>query len=350
LTAFKPNIVHSHHPYLLGDSALRYAADKNAPVVFTHHTLHEQYTHYVPFDSPALKEFVIELCTQYANLCDAVIAPSESIAELIQQRGVTTPIEVIPTGIDVAAFASGRREKFRRANHLAEKAFVVGHLGRLAPEKNLAYLGRAVGQFLQANEAARFLVVGDGPAAAPLREWFAQANLADRLIMPGKKSGRDLYDAYAAMDVFAFSSCSETQGMVLAEAMAAGLPAVALDASGVREVVRDNENGFLLAANADEAAFAARLEELARDGRLRRRLSSGAKQTSEEYAAEISAQKALALYQQVLRRTRRERAQIENETFGTLLNRIGLEWDLIAEKAGAVFEAMTGNGRARETS
>jgi glycosyltransferase involved in cell wall biosynthesis len=112
LNNFQPDIVHSHHPYLLGDSALRYAADKNAPVIFTHHTLHEQYTHYVPFDSPTLKQFVIELCTAYANLCDAVIAPSESIAQLIRQRGVNVPIEVIPTGIQVKNFATGRRDRF----------------------------------------------------------------------------------------------------------------------------------------------------------------------------------------------------------------------------------------------
>lgn len=348
LNRFKPNIVHSHHPYLLGDSALRYAADQNAPVVFTHHTLHEEYTHYVPFDSPALKQFVIELCTQYANLCDAVVAPSESIARLIERRGVTTPIEVIPTGINVDAFSSGRRDKFRKVHGIDERTFVVGHLGRLAPEKNLEFLGRAVKQFLQQRRAAKFLVVGDGPSAGTLREFFEREQLGDRLIMPGTKTGRELSDAYAAMDVFVFSSFSETQGMVLAEAMAAGLPVVALDASGVREVVCNGRNGFLLSADAEEATFAGRLLELAGGSGLRRRLSSGAKRTSEKFSEAASAEKALSLYETVLRRTRRERAQISQDTFGTLLKRIEVEWKLMAEKAGSIIEAVKGKGDSQE--
>jgi len=348
LNRFKPNIVHSHHPYLLGDSALRFAADQNAPVVFTHHTLHEEYTHYVPFDSPVLKQFVIELCTQYANLCDAVIAPSESIAKLIEQRGVNTPIEVIPTGIDVAVFASGRRSRFRKAHRIPDRAFVVGHLGRLAPEKNLEFLGRAVVQLLKRSKAACFLVVGDGASAATLREFFERERLSDRLVMPGAKTGRELSDAYAAMDVFAFSSFSETQGMVLAEAMAAGVPVVALDASGVREVVRDGKNGFLLRAAANESEFAARLTKLENEKGLRHRLSLGAKRTSEKFSEAGSAEKALALYETVLQRTRRERAQISHDTFGTLLKRMEVEWKLIAEKAGSIIEAVKDNGHTKE--
>ncbi len=350
LNEFKPDIVHSHHPYLLGDSALRYAADKNAPVIFTHHTLHEQYTHYVPFDSPALKQFVIELCTEYANLCDAVIAPSTSIAQLIKARGVTVPIKVIPTGIDIKAFASGQREEFRRAYDLPEDAFVVGHLGRLAPEKNLEYLGRAVAQFLQQSKQARFLVVGAGPAAQALQDYFAREKLSDRLVMAGKKTGRDLYDAYAAMDVFAFSSCSETQGMVLAEAMAAGLPAVALDASGVREVVRDGKNGYLLPTKASAAEFARHLRKLERDPKLRRKLSGAARRTSRKFSEANSARKTLRLYQQTLRRTRRERARVKEEFFGTLLKRIEVEWALITEKAGSIFDVVTGSGRTEKLS
>src|SRR5262249_49166662 len=161
-----------------------------------------EYTHYVPFDSLTFKQFVIELCTRYANLCDAVITPSESIAELIQARGVVAPVEIIPTGIDVDAFTGGRREAFRDSYNLSPDTFVVGDVGRLAPEKNLEYLSEGVARFLEVNEFARFLVVGEGPSAMTLRAKFEEAGLADRLIMPGQKTGIDLSDAYAAMDVF----------------------------------------------------------------------------------------------------------------------------------------------------
>src|SRR3954467_1297822 len=106
LDAFQADIIHAHHPFLLGDTALRVAMNKNVPIVFTHHTRYEDYTHYVPFDSEGLKEVAINLPTQFANLCDGVVAPSESIARLLRRRGVKSPMAVIPTGIDVAAFAS----------------------------------------------------------------------------------------------------------------------------------------------------------------------------------------------------------------------------------------------------
>jgi len=132
---FQADIVHAHHPFLLGDTALRVGATKNVPVVFTHHTRYEDYTHYVPFDSPALKEIAINLSTQFANLCDGVIAPSASIARLIRQRGVTSPIAVVPSGVDVAGFAAGDKARARRRFKIPPRAFVVGHTGRLAPEK-----------------------------------------------------------------------------------------------------------------------------------------------------------------------------------------------------------------------
>ncbi|HWR75953.1 MAG TPA: glycosyltransferase, partial [Thiobacillus sp.] len=99
IDAFRPDIVHSQHPFLLGMTAVRIARHRGLPLVFTHHTLYEQYTHYVPGDSPALKRFAIELATRYANLADQVFAPSESIRDLLQQRGVVTPIAVVPTGV-----------------------------------------------------------------------------------------------------------------------------------------------------------------------------------------------------------------------------------------------------------
>jgi glycosyltransferase involved in cell wall biosynthesis len=284
-------------------------------------------------------------------LCDAVIAPSESIAQLIRQRGVTAPIEIIPTGIDVQAFGSGRGAEFRRTHRLPENVFVVGHVGRLAPEKNLSYLARAVCAFLKQTRRARFLVVGDGSSAQEFRELFEQEGLIDRLVMLGVQTGQDLYDAYAAMDVFAFASLTETQGMVVAEAMAAGLPVVALDASGVREVVHDGENGLLLDANAPEEEFAARLDRIKTVPQLRERLRAGARRTARQFSRAESAKRALALYRKVLLQTRRERRQTEEDDFKALLKRIEVEWALVSEKAGAVLKALTGgepSGKARD--
>lgn len=340
LDAFAADIVHAHHPFLLGDTALRIAASKNSPVIFTHHTRYEDYVHYVPFNSPTLREFAINLSTQFANLCDGVIAPSESIAQLIKSRGVEVPIRVVPTGIDVAAFANGNRDRFRKKFKIADDIFVVGHVGRLAPEKNLEYLAEAVALFVKEAPKARFLVVGGGPSEDLIKQTFEKHGASDKLIMAGKHTGTNLCAAYRAMDLFAFSSKSETQGMVVAEAMAAGLPVVALDATGVREVVQDNKNGFLLPENASTKEFSTYLDQLYKDRERWGVFVEQAKTTAELFSVERCADQALGFYEETLRATRRERLINGLNPWGTLLERLNVEWNLLTEKAQAVVQAV----------
>ncbi|HEX2853900.1 MAG TPA: glycosyltransferase [Opitutaceae bacterium] len=347
LDAFKADIIHAHHPFLLGDTALRVAMNKNVPIVFTHHTRYEDYTHYVPFDSPALKEVATNLPTQFANLCDGVIAPSESIAKLIRKRGVTVPIKVVPTGIDVKAFAEADGAKARRKFKIPANAFVVGHVGRLAPEKNLGYLAEAVARFLKNTRGAKFLLVGDGSSVEPLKATLAKHGVQDRLVLAGKLTGRALHEAYRAMDVFAFTSKSETQGMVLAEAMAAELPVVALNASGVREVMRDGANGFMLPAGAKADRFANELGRLARDQSLLRACKREARITADLFSKERCAELALEFYEDIRRATRRERLETTMNPWGVVLQRLGLEWDLLATRTQTIAQAVFGDAEAK---
>lgn len=340
IDGFQADIIHAHHPFLLGDTALRVAAAKNVPIIFTHHTRYEDYTHYVPFDSPALKEVAINLSTEFANLCDGVIAPSESIAKLIKKRGVTSPVRVVPTGIDVKAFAAGDGARFRKKFKIPARAFVVGHVGRLAPEKNLGYLARAAALFVKQTPAARFLVVGGGPSEDAIKTAFAKSGVSDRLILAGKHTGRALADAYNAMDVFAFASFSETQGMVLAEAMAAGRPVVALSASGVREVMRHGRNGFMLPARAPAKTFAAHLARLHSDPKLRRAFSKEARRTAGSFSREHCAGLALSFYEEIRKSTRRERLLTRQNPWGAFLDRVSVEWNLLAKKIQVVTQAL----------
>ncbi len=340
LEAFQADIIHAHHPFLLGDTALRIAMNKNVPIVFTHHTRYEDYTHYVPF-SDTLKEVAIQVPTHFANLCDGVIAPSESLARTIRRRGVTTPIKVIPTGIDVRAFASADGSRFRKRIGLAEDAPVIGHVGRLALEKNLGFLAEGVALALKAEPRARFLVVGDGPAREEFKAVFAQHGVADRLLLAGKRTGRVLREAYRAMDIFVFASKSETQGMVIAEAMAAGLPVVALNASGVREVVDDGENGFLLRGNAPAAEFAQAIGRLL-GAKTRASFVKAAQATAGRFSREKAAEKTLAFYEETRRATRARRLLHHLSPWSALLQRVGLEWDLLASRTQTVAAAVFG--------
>lgn len=299
LNAFDPEIVHAHHPFLLGETALRVGASRNLPVVFTHHTLYEHYTHYLAGDSPRLRHFAIDLATGFGNLCDAVIAPSRSVAELIATRGVTTPIEIIPTGVDLELFSPGDGDRLRDRLGIPHEAFVVGHIGRLAPEKSPLFLAAAVALFLKREPAGHFLLVGAGPSEKEMEAVFERQGLSRQFHRLHVQTGVALVDAYRAMDVFVFASQSETQGMVLTEAMATGAPVIAMDGSGVREVVRDGFNGRIL-KGVDEEGFAAAIDWLyGLDGEKIRTLRANALRTAEECSLGRSADKLLSLYQRL---------------------------------------------------
>ncbi len=336
--AFTPQLVHSHHPFLLGDTAVRIAAERGLPLVFTHHTLYERYTHYLAPEFPALRRFARELPTEYANLCDRVIAPSESIAKLLRRRGVRKPVHVCPTGIDTAFFAAGDRRRGRERFGLTAQTFVVGHVGRLAREKNLAFLGRAVAQHLAARPQSRFLVVGIGPEEKTLERIFRRARVEAQVLHAGVLRGSDLADVYAAMDVFAFASTSETQGLVLAEAMAAGVPVVALDAPGVREVVRDRWNGRLL-PRSDAPAFAAALGALpAAPAAVRAAWRRNAKATAAGFDRAACLERLLSVYRTALSGESPLAVSDESPWQGSL-RRLQAEWKLIGAKASALSEA-----------
>ncbi|HMA86909.1 MAG TPA: glycosyltransferase [Desulfosalsimonadaceae bacterium] len=340
---FKPDIIHSHHPFLLGDAAMRAAYRRDLPLIFTHHTLYEQYTHYVSQSSAVMKRFAIKLSTLYANLCYQVVAPSDSISRLIADRGVKRPIEIIPTGIDFEFFRQGRGDRFRKRFGISEDARVIGHLGRIAPEKNLGYLAEAVALAMQQDEEAWFLVVGDGPSEAEIRKIFEKSGLSGRLVMAGKQTGENLRDAYHAMDLFAFASKSETQGMVLAEAMAAGAPVIALDAPGAREVVQDGENGRLLAESAETQAFAEAVNGCLRDSENAKKWRLAAIETAESFSRENSAQKMIKLYNRIREKEFDHLPSPLPEAiipWDSLQRAIKAEWELLSQKATAFVETL----------
>src|SRR5690606_23141032 len=142
-------------------------------------------------------------------------APSESVRDLLCSRGVTTPVEVLPTGVDRVFFDKGDGRAFRKVMGIPADAFVVGHVGRLAFEKNLEFMTEAVARFLKANPQALFMVAGTGPAKLAMEEICEKHGISERVVMAGTLGQPILSSAYKAMDVFVFASQSETQGMVL---------------------------------------------------------------------------------------------------------------------------------------
>jgi glycosyltransferase involved in cell wall biosynthesis len=335
---FKPDIVHTQHPFLMGDTALRLAHAHNVPLVFTHHSLYEENIHCMPWALETIKKFMIRISTGYANLCDTVIAPSESVAELIKERGVKSPIVVIPTGLHLDEF-TGTSNNFREETKIPEKTFVAGYVGRLAEEKNLPFLIRGVTPFLKKEKNALFLVVGSGPMEETISRYFNELGLGDQLRFAGEMKGNKLIEAYQAIDVFAFSSQSETQGMVLDEAMAAGTPVVAVDAPGVRDIVIDKMNGRLVATENEEDFSDALKWVFDQTPPERKKLIEGAKETAKKYSVEKSATKALAVYESLKSKETARRSSEEKETL-SFFRHMNAEWDLFYNFSKSMMGAL----------
>jgi 1,2-diacylglycerol 3-alpha-glucosyltransferase len=341
LREFRPDIVHSHHPYLIGDTAVRVATAENAPLVFTFHTFFEHYTHYTPLDSPRFKRFVVALATGYCNLCDAVIAPGKSVFDELLNRGVTSPISIVPTGIDIEQFKKGNGREFRAETGIPRDAFVAGIVCRIAPEKNLGFLSEVLATFMMRNTRAHFLMIGDGPSAGEVKNFFREKGLGDRLHAPGTLHGQRLVDGYHAMDVFVFASISETQGLVLVEAMAAGVPVVAVDGPGVRDIILEHKGGRLI-PNLDRDGFARELAEYAalppRTYELKRKR---ARDGVAEYSILRSTELLLQVYEKVLSKDRLKRDLLK-DPWRDARKMLKAEWLLLSNVARAMHDAFTG--------
>ncbi len=327
MKTFSPDIVHSHHPFLMGDFALRLSRQYHRPLVFTYHIMVEKYVHYLPIQNEAVKRFVIEIAAGYANLADQVIVPSQSVHEILLGRGVVTPIELIPTGVELERFSNGNGADFRKRNSIPPGAFVIGHVGRLAPEKNLDFLVNCLTEFLKKEPSVHVLMVGQGPSQAMIKAAFERSGLGERIHLTGFLYKTDLVAAYFAMDVFAFASFSETQGVVLLEAMAAGVPVVAIDAPGTREIVKDRFNGRSIDA-ADQRKFVDALAEIAHcSPEESRALKRQAKETAGQYSINSCARRMLEVYANMCRK-KIDPLRRNDSSWYMLKGRLKAEWDM----------------------
>ncbi|MGH7277568.1 MAG: glycosyltransferase, partial [Candidatus Rokuibacteriota bacterium] len=239
------DVFHAHHPFLLGPAARRLARAARRPLVFTYHTRYEKYAHYVPFRRAVVEAAALRLSARFATRADAVIAPSALLRSELLARGVTAPIAVVPTGVDVSAFCPGDRGAARRRLELPPDGAIALYVGRLDREKSVERILLAFDRIASTIPGVRLMVVGHGTDAGRLADVARTLTAAGRVRFAGARPHEALPDWYRAADVFLFASETETQGLVLAEAAACGLPAVAVGASGCDEVVHDGDTGLL---------------------------------------------------------------------------------------------------------
>ena len=304
---FAPEIVHAHSPFVTGVMARSLSRAVAAPLIFTHHTRFADYSHYLGPLSWLGSRVTDAYLRAYWLGCSAIIAPSRDLASEIRRRMPATygdRVHVVPTGVDVAAVATLEPVDPRPVAGWPADSVVLASLGRLAEEKSPMTVLDAVAEAARLVPDMRLLVIGGGPAASELRRRAESPDLAGRVWFTGALPRGEALARLAGADIFAFASRTETQGLVLAEALAAGLPCVALDGPGVGDSVRDGVDGAIVAPDPAEsraARLGSVLARVASTPAQRQRLASGARDGASRFSLERRVAEVEELYRSVRR-------------------------------------------------
>ncbi|MGZ8475045.1 MAG: glycosyltransferase [Candidatus Limnocylindria bacterium] len=304
---FAPDVVHAHSPFATGVMARRIARAGRRPLVFTHHTRFDDYRHYLGPLGGVGSALAGAFLRRFWLGSTAIIAPSTELAEEIRARlprHARRRVVVIPTGVDVAGIQARRPLDPRPSAGWAPDTLVVVSLGRLAREKSPSTILDAFAIAARSRRELRLLLIGGGPMEAELRERAETPTLAGRVHLTGQLPRPEALARLAGADLFAFASRTETQGLVLAEALAAGLPAIAIDGPGVRDSVRDGIDGVVLPGEPAETRaprMAAALEQLARDDATRRSMAARARGDAAGFAIERRVEQVESLYRSLAR-------------------------------------------------
>ena len=282
------SIVHTHSAFVTGWMGARAARRAHVPHVFTYHTQLEEYAHYFPLESRLTRNAAASLTRSHCNAAAVVIVPTQAMERHLRDLGVRSRIEVVPSGIDVGFFAAGRRrEDLRRRLGVPPGGKMIAAVGRLGREKNLEL---ALESFARLGlPEARLVLIGDGPHREPLERAAQRLDIAGLTTFAGEYPRETLPDVYASADALVFTSRSETQGLVLAEALAAGVPVVAVDTPQTRDVL---DGAGTIVPGEPEAVAAALAATL---GALRRPPISAAR-----FDATATGERILAIYAELI--------------------------------------------------
>ena len=291
---FRPNLFHVASPDRVGHRAVALAHRMGIPVVASVHTRFETYFRYygLAFVEPAIKGIL----RRFYRRCDAIFAPSDSMAQLLREQRMSYDVGIWTRGTDWEMFNPGRRDKvWRRDLGISDDEPVIGFVGRLVMEKGLDVFADTIDCLERRQVRHKVLVIGDGPA----KDWFERR--MPGAMFAGFREGPDLARAIASMDLLFNPSVTETFGNVTLEAMAAGLPVVAAIATGSQSLVEDGVTGRLVAAGAIEG-FAQALEAYCRDPALRRAAGRAGCEASRRYGWDEVNQALVDSYIRVIRR------------------------------------------------
>lgn len=283
-----PEIIHAHQPFGVGLAALLLARRRKIPFVYSFHTLFSRYVHHVSFVPQRLaKLFIAVYLIFFCNQADCVIVPSEMVRRFLVLRKIKTRVEVIPTGVDLNKIKPkfGIRQKFG----IPPEAKFLLYSGRLSAEKNVPFLLEAFPRIRQQEKDAYLLLAGGGPKEKEYRKLARE--LDDHILFTGQIPHAEVIDCYLAADLFVYASITETQGLVLTEAKACGLPVVALFGGGLSDVVKNGVDGYLVPRN--QQKFVEHVLRLLKNESLRKEMSVRAREDAHNRFSSLAVAKQM---------------------------------------------------------
>ncbi len=295
----KFELIHAQTPFGAGLISLYLAHKRNIPMIHTYHTSFSCYVHYVPFlPRPVAIKLARLTSRKYCNACQKVISPSRQIKAMLLDYGINVPIEVLPTGVEIELFQQAQKGIIRARHDIAPQAKILLFVGRLGKEKNIDFLIKAFKEIKVDITDVYFIIVGDGPSRTDLEELSSRMDLSNRVIFAGAYPRNDAAQYIKDADLFIFASQTETQGLVLVEAMAGGLPVVALEGPGVLDVIKDGKTGFLCKNSMIE--FKKKVIKLLQDDELRTEMSTFAREHASQFSRQVFVDKTVELYEKIV--------------------------------------------------
>jgi glycosyltransferase involved in cell wall biosynthesis len=291
------DVVHIHTPFIAHYAGARFAKRANIPCVATYHTFFEEYLHhYVPAMPRSIGRYLARGFTR--SQCDglqALIAPSDPMRDILLQYGVSTPIHVVPTGLAADRFGAGDGNRFRAQAGLPLDRPLMTYIGRVAHEKNIEFLVHVFTKVRQSVPNAMLVIAGEGPAREPLRQLVASLKLTADVHFAGYLDRNTaLLDCYAAANVFAFASRTETQGLVLLEAMAQGSAVVSTAELGTRSILKPDSGALVVKEDRD--AFATAVVRVLQNASLQRELGERGRAYAKTWSSASMARRLADLY------------------------------------------------------
>jgi len=295
------DIVHIQTPFVAHYLGLKLSRLLGIPCVETYHTFFEEYLyHYVPFLPKGLMRMGARKFSRHqGNSLHGMVIPSRPMLDVLREYGVTSPAEIIPTGLEPESFNPGDGSGFRERYGIAQDRPMMLFVGRVAFEKNIGFLLEVLQSVRQQIPDVLLLIAGEGPARAGLEQSAEKMGLANNVKFLGYLDrNTELNNCYRAADIFVFSSRTETQGLVLLEAMAQGVPVVSIAEMGTKDVLKEGQG--VLIAREEIGDFSSKITSLLRDKEARQTLGDIGRQYAHGWSASAQAERMIAFYQNIL--------------------------------------------------